>query len=60
MPIYPLRHVRPYHIRMRRPCGCAGAVVSGENGLGDGATTPLTSFEKALVVVLLYDFTAKK
>jgi len=45
---------------MRRPCGCAGAVVSGENGLGDGATTPLTSFEKALVVVLLYDFTAKK
>jgi hypothetical protein len=49
-------------MRTRRPCGCAGGIVSGPNGLDvaeDAGTTPLTSFEKLLVVVLLYAFTAK-
>jgi hypothetical protein len=47
---------------MRKPCGAAGGVVSGVNGLdvpADAGTTALTSFEKLLVVVLLYAFAAK-
>jgi hypothetical protein len=45
---------------MRKPCGRVGGVVSGGNGLGDVIGTALTSFEKLLVVLALYAFTAKK
>jgi hypothetical protein len=47
---------------MRKPCGAAGGVVSGVNGLdvpADAGTTAFTSFEKPLVVALLYAFAAK-